>query len=176
MSSTGPPDVKRSKGSESLTAAWDLVPVTVDEMGPIHCEKPNMAPTCVHSDFKDFHEAIELQLGQMKQHMTPEFICENYNEAIKGLDKIYARTIVSVIRDQMPGLVRAGCLQTESTRYGGEYCIVRSKFFDTWMPVMEEAKQYGPLTYGNFYALINCLGAIIKSENPYVALRLREIP
>jgi hypothetical protein len=56
------------------------------------------------------------------------------------------------------------------------YVAIRSSFLEEWMPVLEEDKEYGTLTHGNFAAFMLALVYVATSENPSKALGLKELP
>ena len=128
----------------------------------------------LHEDFNEFYGCLKLLKEQMQ--LDPAFVGQNYNTRIEnGVPSLWAKLIVSCIRDQFKSIVfesPGGFLQTR-TQFcpGGEYCTFVSWYFKKWAPVMEKRP-----TYGELYAMLDDLETILTSENPRKPMKFRELP
>jgi hypothetical protein len=176
MSSTCEMPAKRTKPSEPRQ--WN--PVTKED------QTSGMPDFCIvdlfkgkpHKDFEDGYEA----LAYVSQKMPFDALRagSNCNLEIIRSHKKWLLLILGAIRDHFQDVVfeipGGACLQSKTFLYGGEFCTLTSWWFNKWMPVMEEDKKYGKMTYGNLYAMLASLDAIMTSETPYKTLKLKELP
>jgi hypothetical protein len=181
--SSSAPAAKRAKPAPAARPSWILRPVKIDEKGPI--EGAQLAPRGpVHGDFKKLKEMIDLIFTGTDEPFFDTFnevyFAENYNTPMAGKRLMYAKIALVTIKDFLYEYVwnkKGGVLKTRIW-YVPEsmYVAIRSSFLEEWMPVLEEDKEYGTLTHGNFAAFMLALVYVATSENPSKALGLKELP
>lgn len=182
--SSSAPAAKRAKPAPPALPKWILRPVKIDEKGPI--EGAQLEPRGpVHEDFEELKKMIDLiPTATFHPNDTDESFFdtfrENYNTPMAGERLMYAKIAISAIKDFLYEYVwnkQGGVLKTRIW-YVPEsmYVAIRSSFLEEWMPVLEEDKEYGTLTHGNFAAFMLALVHVATSENPRKALGLKELP